>query len=95
MVVNVGQGTGKIVSSSSERIEFVDDQGERSVITFPEFHLSPDQRQSRYIGRRKLDKPPWWVEIGGVRFVFATYEEAYSKLLGPLRKAGLQTYDLT
>ena len=95
MVVQIGPGAGEILSISPQGIEFSDDHGKKHFIDLTRTHLTPSQRKSRYIGQRKLDAPPLWVEIRGVRFVFSSYEAAYKKLMGGLREHGLRTVDLT
>ncbi len=95
MIVQIGPGAGEILSISPQGIEFSDDQGKKHLIDLTKTRLAPSQRKGRYIGQRKLDAPPCWVEIRGVRFVFSSYEAAYEKLVEGLREHRWRTVDIT
>ena len=75
--------------------DYLDGEGNQHSIRFKESLKTREERRRNYIGARKLDQPPWTVQIKGVRFVFASYEDAYRLLLGPLSQFGWRTFDLT
>ncbi len=95
MVVQIGPGGGQILSISPKGIEFIDETGKEHFIDLTKSYSIAKRTTSDYIGWRKLDEPPWWVEIRKVRFVFPSYEAAYEELLDSMMEHGWTTMDIT
>lgn len=96
--IEIAPDRGRIVDITSKLLEFVDESGavgsvELRIHTPNAFQLPP-----MYIAIRELNGAPWTVtfrDAPTTRFVFQTYEDAYSDLLIPLGDIGLKTFDGT